>query len=431
LTDSAVPGDGADGSVAMDRRGPLLMGLLATVAVVVGAVIWVPWDWVPGGELVPARAEQLFSVGEIDRAEEFAAVRRSLSWSSYGISVLVSCALGFTPLGARLLRGVGGRLRWWLAVPLGVLVLLLVGRLVTLPFALLIREQNLAYDLTRQGLDAWAVDRLLSVGVSWAVTSLLLLLLVGLARYGGRHWYAWAGGAAAFLVVAGSFLYPVLVEPMFNRFVPLEGGPLRERVLALADQQGVDVDEVLVADASRRTTTLNAYVSGLGETRRVVLYDTLLAQAPVEEVEVIVAHELAHAKHDDVLVGTVLGAGGAVVGVSLLAMASASPRLRRRSGVQGAGDPASVALILALVAVGGLAASPLGNAVSRAVEVRADRVSIATTGESESFVQIQRRLAVESVSDPTPPWFSQLWFGSHPTVLQRAGLPESLQEASR
>jgi STE24 endopeptidase len=236
---------------------------------------------------------------------------------------------------------------------------------------------------------------------------------------------------AALLVVAGSFLYPVLVEPVFNRFTPLEDGPLRDRVLALAEEQGVEVSEVLVADASRRTTTLNAYVSGLGATRRVVLYDTLLAQAPTEEVQVIVAHELAHAKHDDVLVGTVLGAGGALVGVSLLTLALASPRLRRRSDVAGAGDPASVAMVLALVAVGGFVASPVVNSVSRAVEMRADRESLVATGESEAFLQIHRRLAIEAVSDPTPPRWSQLWFGSHPTVLERAGLPSSLEDASR
>lgn len=426
MTDTTRPAGASTGV-----RGPLLMGFVAAVLVVVGAVLWVPWDWVPGGELVPARPEQIFSAAEIERAEEFASRRRALSWSSYGISLLVACVLGFTPLGARLLRRVGGRLRWWLAVPLGVLVLLLIGRLVTLPFALLIREQNLDYDLTRQGMGAWAVDRALSLGVSWAVTSLLLLVFVGLARTGRRHWYAGVGGVAALLVVAGSFLYPVLLEPVFNRFTPLEDGPLRDRVLLLADRQDVEVSEVLVADASRRTTTLNAYVSGLGETRRVVLYDTLLEQAPIEEVEVIVAHELAHAKHDDVLVGTLLGAGGAVVGVSLLTAVLAGVRLRRRSEVGGASDPAAVALVLALVALGGLAVSPAVNAVSRAVEARADRESLRATGEGETFVQIQRRLAIASVSDPTPPRLSQLWFGSHPTVLERAGLPSSLQEASR
>jgi len=431
LTGATQPDNDLHGSVPTDRRGALLMGLLAAVVVAVGAVVLVPWDWVPGGQLVPATPDRLFTAAEIERAEEFATLRRTLSWSSYGISLLVACLLGFSPLGARMLRRLGRRLRWWLAVPVGVLALLLIGRVVTLPFALLVRRQNLDYDLSRQDLAGWALDRVLSLGVSWLVTSLLLLALVGLARRGGRHWYAWAGGVAALLVVAGSFLFPVLVEPVFNTFTPLSDGPLRDRVLVLAERQGVEVNEVLVADASRRTTTLNAYVSGLGETRRVVLYDTLLEQVPVEEIEVIVAHELAHAKHEDVLVGTLLGAGGAVLGVSMLALSLRSPRVRSRSEVGGAGDPASVALVLALVAVGGFVASPVVNSVSRAVEMRADRESLAATGEDEAFMQIHRRLAIEAVSDPPPPRWSQFWFGSHPTVLERAGLPSSMEVAAR
>jgi STE24 endopeptidase len=90
-----------------------------------------------------------------------------------------------------------------------------------------------------------------------------------------------------------------------------------------------------------------------------------------------------------------------------------------------------IALVLALVAAGGLLASPVENTVSRAIEARADRVSIQTTGEGQVFVRMQHQLAVRSLADPTPPWLSQFWFGSHPTVLQRAGLPRSLQEAKR
>ena len=158
-------------------------------------------------------------------------------------------------------------------------------------------------------------------------------------RWSPRRWFLWAGGGAAALTLAGSFLYPVLLEPVFNNFESLPEGNLRTSVFALADEEGVDVSDVLVADASRRTTTLNAYVSGFGDTRRVVLYDNLVADLPEARREVIVAHELAHAKYDDVLLGTSLGAVGAVLGVSLLALALDSPRLRRRAGVRGRRTP--------------------------------------------------------------------------------------------
>src|SRR6185312_7242543 len=107
------------------------------------------------------------------------------------------------------------------------------------------------------------------------LTALALLLLVGLARRAPRTWWAWAAGAAAVLVVAGSFLWPVFVEPAFNSFTPMAAGHLRTDLLELARRNGTPVDDVLVADASRRTTSLNAYVSGFGSTRRIVVYDTV------------------------------------------------------------------------------------------------------------------------------------------------------------
>jgi len=218
---------------------------------------------------------------------------------------------------------------------------------------------------------------------------------------------------------------------LFNTFTPMAAGPFKQSVFRLADREGVHIDDVLVADASRRTTTLNAYVSGFGGTRRVVVFDTLLHELAPAEARVVIAHELAHARSNDVVLATGLGAVGAVGGVALLALLLDSARLRRWSGTGGAADPAAVALVLALVAVGGFLDSPAQNAVSRAIETRADRVSLQTTHAGATFVRVQRRLALSSLVDPTPPALSQFWWGSHPTVLQRTGLPRSLREARR
>ena len=119
------------------------------------------------------------------------------------------------------------------------------------------------------------------------------------------------------------------------------------------------------------------------------------------------------------------------MGVSLLGLLLDSRFVRRQSGTSGPGDPAAVAVILALVAVGVFFVSPVENTVSRAIEARADRESIKVTDEGSVFIEMQHELAVHSLSDPTPPRLSQLWFGSHPTVLQRAGIPGALEEVSR
>ncbi len=411
-------------------RGPAV-GTALVAAVAFGLLAWrlVPWHWVPGGTLVPMRSHALFSAAQIARAEHYNWLRRALSWSSYGLSILVALVLGLTPLGARLLRGAGGRLPWWLWVPVGTLVLLVIGRVVTLPFALLLRREDVRYGLTHQSLAGWGSDAAKSLLVSWVITTLLLLVMVGIARRSARYWFAWAAAAAAVLTLGGSFLYPVLVEPLFNNFTPMHAGPLRRAIFRLAHKEGVSISDVLVADASRRTTTVNAYVSGIFGTRRVVVYDTLLKDLSPAQVQVVVAHELGHAKNNDVLTGTVLGAVGSVVGVSVLALLLDSAVLRRRSASNGPSDPAAVALVLALATVGTFLVSPVQNTMSRAIEARANRVSITTTGRPRVFIEMQRELAVRSLADPTPPWFSQLWFGSHPTALQRAGLPASMARA--
>ena len=257
-----------------------------------------------------------------------------------------------------------------------------------------------------------------------------MLLVLGGARRSPRRWPLWVGLAGALLTVLGSWVYPVVVEPLFNQFTSLPDGTLRTRILALAREEGVPVSDVLVADASRRTTTLNAYVSGFGSTRRVVLYDNLVKDVPQRETLTVVAHELGHARHHDVLLGTALGAAGVVLGSGLLGLLLSRRRVLERAGVESPGQPEAVALILALATVGSLLVSPVQNTVSRAIEARADRASLEATEDYVGFERMQKQLAVRSLSDPDPPWLSQFWFGSHPTTLQRVGLARALQRSA-
>jgi STE24 endopeptidase len=412
-------------------RRPALLILVVAVAVLAGlAAVFVPWSWVPGGHLVPVPARELFNPHQIARMERYSSVQRRLGWASTAVSLVVLLVLGLTPLGARAVHRWAPR-RWWLAVPLSALAVLVVELVATLGFAIASHATDLRYGISREGWAAWSSDEAKQLMVSWVATSILLLVALGCARRSPRWWFAWAGTAALVLTVLGSFLYPVLVEPLFDRFTPMPPGPFKTSVFRLADRVGVHIDDVLVADASRRTTTLNAYVSGFGSTRRVVVYDTTLRDLTPDETRVVIAHELGHAEHDDVLLGTALGSVGVLAGVSLLALVLDSPVVRRRAAVAGPGDPGAVAVILALVAVATFLASPVENTVSRAIEARADRVSIQATHQDATFVQMQRQLALRSLADPTPPTWSQLWWGSHPTVLQRAGLPRSMRAAAR
>src|SRR5213078_4170396 len=190
-----------------------------------------------------------------------------------------------------------------------------------------------------------------------------LLGFYAVARYAGDWWWVWAAPGAAALTVLLSFVFPVLVEPVFNKFTPMTDGPLRASLLDLAVRDRVPVKDVLVADASRRTRAVNAYVSGLGPTRRIVVYDTLLKEADPAEVESVVAHELGHAKDNDVLTGTLIGAFGAAGIVCGLFLLGSWHGLVRLAGVDSVADPRSIGLLLALAAIAGLVSGPLGNAL--------------------------------------------------------------------
>jgi STE24 endopeptidase len=284
-----------------------------------------------------------------------------------------------------------------------------------------------AYGLSNQALGGWFRDELVSLLVSWVFVGVMVLVVLGTIRRAPVRWPLWTAVIGALLTVLGSFVYPVLVEPLFNSFTSLPAGPLRTQVLELARAEGVPVHDVLVADASRRTTTLNAYVSGFGSTRRVVLYDNLVDSEPRRVVLSVVGHELGHAKHHDVANGTALGAAGAVLGAGLLGLLLTRRRLLRRAGADGPGSPEVVPLLLALAATGSLLASPFENTASRAVEARADRTSLTYTHDYAAFTTLQKQLAVRALSDPEPPAWSQFWFGSHPTALQRIGIADALQ----
>lgn len=394
---------------------------VAAAVTLVGATVFaflawwlVPWDPV-GRPVEPAAVTDVFTAAQVARAEAYSSWARGWGWGSLAVSLAVAGWLGFTSAGERLVTRLPGPR--WLIVVLAVAACQLIGRLLTLPFAVAHHRLRLDVGLTNQAWPAWVRDLAVSQAVVIVSTSLGLLLVVGAAARWRRAWPAVAGIGLAGLVLLVSFGYPLLVEPLFNRFTPLPEGSLRTSILALADEEGVDVDEVLVADASRRTTTLNAYVSGFGSTRRVVVYDNLVDDTPEPETLSVVAHELAHARHDDVLTGSLLGAAGALIGAGVLGLLMGRGRA--------VADPRQVPRVLALLALGALVASPVQSTISRTIETRADVDALVATGDPDAFVEVQRQLALRSLADPTPPAWSQFWFGSHPTTLERIGVARS------
>lgn len=364
----------------------------------------------------PAPAAADFTPEQIARARALrrAQLPAALGGQAAGLTLLL--ALGLTPGGARLTALFGDR--WALRILGGGLLLVLLRTLLSLPFAARVRVARARFGLVTQGWAGWALDVLRGLLVS---VPLVLGALYGLYALAGAtaRWWAWSALGAALAAVLLSWLAPVLLEPLFNRFTPMPPGPLRDALLALADRDGIPVRDVLVADASRRTTALNAYVSGFGRTRRIVAYDTLLSTAEPREVELVVAHELGHVKHRDVLRGTLLGAAGAAVGVCLLAAVVSWQPLLDAAGVSRFSDPRSMWLLAAVAALGSSAAGPFACALSRRIERRADAHALELTSDPAQFIAMQRRLTIANVGDPSPPRLLHLLFGTHPTPAER------------
>ncbi len=409
-------------------RAALAVAAMLGIALLLVIVLRTPWQPlpVPPGGRTPVDPAAVLPPDRIALAESFAAALRPASLASLLLGLAVAGVLGLTPLGGRIVRAVARPLGggWVWQVLLGVLALAGIGRLVTLPLSAYGEVVRHRYGLSTRSWPLWARDVVVSTAIDAALTAVALLGLVWLARRAPRTWWAWAAAGAAAMVVVGSFLWPVVIEPAFNRFEPLPEGELRTELLQLAEENGTPVEDVLVSDASRRTTALNAYVSGFGSTRRVVVYDTTLDQLPTDELESIVAHELGHVSTDDVLTGTLVGALGAASAVALLGWLLSWTPLLRRAGADSPADPRVIPLVLFLAAVGTVLSTPVQNLVSRQVEVRADVHALDLTADPEAFAAMQRRLSATNLSDPTPPQAWQWWFGSHPTAAQRVALAE-------
>lgn len=411
----------------MTARSVLIVTTVVLAVVLVTAIaLLTPWRSLPldGSAAFPVDPGRDFTAAQLAREDAFHAAVRPPAYMSLGLSLLIACVLGLSPLGARLAERVaapfGGGWGW--QVLLGTLAVTVLGRLLVLPWDAWSESVRRRYGLSTRTWGGWAVDVAKSYGLGLVVTLAVLFLVVGLVRWSPQWWWSVGAALGALLVVAVSFLYPVAVEPVFNSFTPMQAGPLRTSLLDLARDDGVPVKDVLVADASRRTSSLNAYVSGIGATRRIVVYDTLLDSASPAEVRLIVAHELGHATSDDVLRGTLLGALGVAELVCLLALVARSGWVLGRAGVTSLGDGRAVALVLAVLAVLAFVSGPVQALVSRRVETRADVHALDLTREPASAIAMQQRLSTTNISDldPSPLVFGM--FATHPTGPQRIAL---------
>ena len=362
-----------------------------------------------------------FTPEQLDRSRRRKRETRPVRVVSAGLGLLLTFVLGFTRLGADLIgqvaRPFGGG--WAAEALLGPAALVLAGTLLSLPTDARAEVVNRRWGLSRRTWALFWADQAKGFVLGAVLISAAALGWYALARSLPGYWWLVAAGAAAVLVFVLSFLLPVLVEPLFNKFVPLPGGPLRDRLFALAARGGVPVREILVSDASKRTTVLNAYVSGIGRSRRIVIWDTTLDRIDDDQIAFIAAHELGHAARRDVVWGTLAGALGLAGSVGLIAAVLQWSALLRRAGAANAADPRSFALVMALGTLLGAVGAPLFNVHSRRIERRADQFGLDLTADPGTVVECWRQAAVTDLADLEPGWLVRHCTGTHPPIPDR------------
>ena len=281
------------------------------------------------------------------------------------------------------------------------------------------------YNLSNQTRRAWFVDQLKELGLSLALGLPLLQGVYWIIERYPRRWWAIFSALTVPLTVMLANLAPVLIMPLFNKFEPLKDQALAERIKALAAAQGVTISEVLQMDMSTRTRKANAMFTGLGNTKRIVLGDTLLDQFTPDEIEVVIAHELGHQVHGDIW--KLIGLGALTTALtSWLVHRLIGPltgRLGDRFGLdsaKGAADVAALPLLGLLLGAVSLALAPAQNAISRnLVEREADRYALDLTGNRAAFVGAMEKLGRMNLADPQPPALVKYLLYSHPPLQER------------
>ena len=342
-----------------------------------------------------------------------------------------------------LASGWSARLRRW-SQPLHYSFLRLLGYYALLAATLLALHSPLTfysgywlphtYGLSSESFGGWLGDVLKSVGVSIATTVPILWLLFWLIARFPRRWSVWFWAALIPIIAFGIFAAPLVVDPLFNRFAPLPPGPLRAQIEALAAKAGIPNAPIYVVDKSKQTHETNAYVTGIGSSARIVLWDTMLPpRMPQDQVMAIVGHEMGHYVLKHLYWGFLLTVLGLLLALPL-AQLFAEWLLRRfgpRWHLGGLTDYAATPALLLTVSLFSFLTAPITNGVSREVEHQADTYGLKITGNGPAMARAFVSLSEQNLSDPNPPPFIKFWLFTHPPLQERINFVLGRKSAAR
>jgi STE24 endopeptidase len=276
------------------------------------------------------------------------------------------------------------------------------------------------YGLSTQTLRAWLWDQVKGAAIGGVLGLVLLEVMYVLLRVSPGWWWLWTALVMLFFSVILSNLAPVLIMPLFYKFVPLDDADLADRLTRLSEQAGAHVRGVYRFDMSSKTVQANAAVVGLGGTRRIILGDTLLEAFSSDEIETILAHELGHHVHGDLGKGILVGSALTLIGLWLAGQALSWGVAA--FGFAGLADVAAMPLLALALGAFELVTMPLNNGYSRWRESLADRYALEATRKSEAFASAMTRLANQNLSEADPERWVEVLLYSHPAISRRVAM---------
>ena len=371
-------------------------------------------------DTVPAPFAAVVAQSDHERAADYNAARLTLGRIDLvldaAVLLLVSVGGGFALLDGWVSR-LGASPLWHGVLTLALLSLLLsIAGLPLNLYSTFRIEARFGFNRTTPGL--FALDLVRSLAVALALGVPLLALLLWLMAAAGSLWwlYAWVAWVAFGLIV--SFAWPRFIAPLFNRFHPLEPGAVREAVERVMQRCGFAADGVFVMDGSRRSSHGNAYFTGVGRSKRIVLFDTLLERLGATEVEAVLAHELGHFRLHHIRQRLLLSFAAALGGFALLGVATREPAFYAALGVPTPSNYAALALFALVVPVFMFPLAPLGSWWSRRHEYQADRFALAHS-DGSALAAALVKLYRDNASTLTPDVLYSAWHDSHPPALAR------------
>ncbi len=296
--------------------------------------------------------------------------------------------------------------------------LLLTLALWNLPFHVLGLLIEKHFGFSNQSLGGFIRDQLLNFGVSLVM---LPLFWGGYWLYSRspHRWWLWGWLGLIPLLCFQMLLYPLFIAPLYHHFTPLPESPLKQKITRLAEQAGITHSTILQEDTSRRTRHVNAYVTGIGGSARIVLNDTAIQTLPEDQLLAVMGHEMGHYVEKHVWAGLISSVFGA--GIFLWLASWLFPKLAKRHAkrVSGVHDLAYLPLVLLMLSLFLLLQAPLASYESRVMERRADAFGLRLTGLNDATARLHVGFAERDYSDPDPPLLLHLWFGTHPTLRER------------